>query len=83
MSKRFIYVMLILNMLTNIVAYVPMILIENRSNGSVLAMVVSLPIGIIIIYLFTKYMSKFPYMGLPEILGKYTPKWFRLFFLLI
>ncbi|MCM3160116.1 GerAB/ArcD/ProY family transporter [Metabacillus litoralis] len=83
MSKRFIYVMLILNMLTNIVAYVPMVLIENRSNGSVLAMVLSLPIGIFIIFLFTKYMSKFPYMGLPEILDKFAPKWFRLFFLVI
>ncbi|UGB32303.1 GerAB/ArcD/ProY family transporter [Metabacillus sp. B2-18] len=81
MSKRFIYVMLILNMLTNIVAYVPMVLIENRSNGSVLAMILAVPTGIIIIYFFTKYMSNFPYMGLPEILDKYAPKWFRLFFL--
>ncbi|WP_176551104.1 GerAB/ArcD/ProY family transporter [Bacillus sp. AFS040349] len=83
MSKRFIYVMLILNMLTNIVAYVPMVLIENRSNGSILAMILAVPIGIIIIYFFTRYMSNFPYMGLPEILDKYTPKWFRLIFLFI
>ncbi|WP_226668362.1 GerAB/ArcD/ProY family transporter [Metabacillus litoralis] len=82
MSKRYIYMMLILNMLTNIVAYVPKMLLEQRTNGSILAIVLSVPIGMVLIHLYTKYLSEFPYMGLPEILKKYTPKWFRFIFLL-
>jgi len=81
MSKRFIYVMLILNMLTNIVAFVPMVLIENRGAGSVQAIFLAVPIGMLIIYFYTKYMSGFPNLGLPEILERYTPKWFRFCFL--
>ncbi|TXC91574.1 GerAB/ArcD/ProY family transporter [Metabacillus litoralis] len=81
MSKRYIYMMLILNMLTNIVAYVPKMLLEQRTSGSILAILLAVPVGMIIIYLYTKYLSEFPYMGLPEILEKYTSKWFRITYL--
>ncbi|PMC35290.1 hypothetical protein CJ195_19640 [Bacillus sp. UMB0899] len=82
MSKRLLYAMLILNMLTNIVAYVPTVLIENRSEGSLLGILLAFLIGMFIIYFFTKYMSEFPGQGIPEILEKFTPKWFRTFYLL-
>ncbi len=81
MSKRYFYIMLILNMLTNIVAYVPTVLIENRSNGALLGMFISLPIGMLLIFFFVKYISEFPEQGIPEILEKYTKKWFRFFYL--
>lgn len=65
-------------MLVNVISLVPQILIRNRFNGSVMAILISVPLGTLFIYLFVKAISRFPGQGLPEILEKTTTVWIRI-----
>lgn len=60
-------------MMLNIIINVPMVLIGERFNGSLMSMVLGVFIGGIFIYLFTIGISKFPNKGLPEIFNKTLP----------
>ncbi len=60
-------------MMLNIIINVPMVLIGERYNGSLMAMLLSVFIGGLFIYLFTIGISKFSNKGLPEILDKRIP----------
>ncbi|MFF2876467.1 GerAB/ArcD/ProY family transporter [Gottfriedia sp. NPDC057991] len=73
MTRHFYYTVL-LTMMLNIIINVPMILIGERFNGSIISMVLSVLIGGIFIYLFTIGISKFPNKGLPEIFNNRLPK---------
>ncbi|MEH7106547.1 MULTISPECIES: GerAB/ArcD/ProY family transporter [Bacillaceae] len=68
MNRYFLY-LVFTNMLMNVIIFVPKILIQYRYHGAVMAMIVSLPIGITLCYLFSYSLSKFPEQGLPEILA--------------
>lgn len=70
----FLYLFL-LNALINLVNYVPRLLIEDRFSGSIISIVISLPIGILLLYLFCKMIAKFPQQGLPEIMSDALPGW--------
>jgi spore germination protein KB len=72
--NRFFYYIIIMNMLSNVIAYVPTILIHERFDGAVLSILLSIPIGILFILSFMKLLSKFPGEGLPEILNNTLPK---------
>jgi hypothetical protein len=52
----------------NVIIFVPKILIEDRYNGAVMGVLIAIPIGLILTYLYSKAMSNFPGQGLPEIL---------------
>jgi hypothetical protein len=67
-------------MLMNIFLYVPSILIDNRYEGTVLAIPIGILIGTTFLYLFTISLNKFPAKGVPEVL-EYLPNWFRIGFL--
>ncbi|MEE6451667.1 GerAB/ArcD/ProY family transporter [Gottfriedia acidiceleris] len=70
---RYFYYTVLLTMMLNIIINVPMVLIGERFNGSLISMLLSVFIGGIFIYLFTIGISKFPNKGLPEILNKRLP----------
>jgi spore germination protein KB len=81
MSTRYFYYLILMMMLSNLVAYVPKFLLSERLDGSVLAMIVSLPTGMIFMFLHVKLYQQFPGMSLPEIVKKYLPKWVGKIFL--
>ncbi|WP_409288297.1 GerAB/ArcD/ProY family transporter [Peribacillus sp. SCS-37] len=79
---RYFYMIVFLNMLVHIIFNVPQILIQNRFNGAVISMAISILIGTILSYIFIKAMSKYPYNGLPEIFMDLLPAYIRIPFLL-
>jgi hypothetical protein len=58
-------------MLTNIVIFIPKILITYRFEGALMGILIAIPIGFFACIIFCKAISKFPEEGLPEIIDKY------------
>ncbi|SMF66145.1 Spore germination protein [Paenibacillus uliginis N3/975] len=73
-STYFFYLFL-LNALINLVNFVPRTLIQDRFHGSVMSLIIALPIGLSLMLLFARMISKFPQQGLPEIMSRFLPKW--------
>ncbi|MGN7388758.1 GerAB/ArcD/ProY family transporter [Sporosarcina sp. SAFN-015] len=74
--SRFLFYLILINMITNMVSITPRILIVGSNTGTVLSLVLALIIGMIFTYILVILFSRFPGQGLPEILNAYTPKWF-------
>ncbi|MDN3015227.1 GerAB/ArcD/ProY family transporter [Paenibacillus sp. BSR1-1] len=74
MNRYFLY-LVFLNMLINVIIFVPKILIEHRYNGSVMGVLIAIPIGIGMNYLYSHSLNKFPGQGLPEILADSKHRW--------
>ncbi|MFE8700513.1 GerAB/ArcD/ProY family transporter [Cytobacillus sp. FJAT-54145] len=69
-KSRYFYYLIFLNMLANIIVFVPRILIDNRKDGAVMAILIAIPIGLLMAYLFAKFMSKVPRKDVKEILDE-------------
>jgi spore germination protein KB len=67
MNRYFLY-LVILNMLTNVIIFVPKYLIKYRFDGLILSLLIATVIGIGLMYVDTIVYSRFPGQGLPEIL---------------
>ncbi|WP_134703393.1 GerAB/ArcD/ProY family transporter [Ammoniphilus sp. YIM 78166] len=78
MKTRYIYYIIILNMLSNVVAYVPVILIRHRFDGAVMSIAVGCILSTLIAMVFFKSFQVFPEQGFPEILQQHTTSWVRL-----
>ncbi|MFC4798585.1 GerAB/ArcD/ProY family transporter [Neobacillus sp. GCM10023253] len=70
MNRYFLYLILI-NMIINVIIFVPKILIEYRYEGAVMGMLIAIPIGFTLACLYSKAITKFPGQGLPEIADKF------------
>ncbi len=66
-----------MNMVVNVTAFVPRIIIDERFEGSVMAVIIGIPLTVLLLYFFTNAMLRFPGKGLPEILFQHTSKWFN------
>ncbi|WP_286231695.1 hypothetical protein [Neobacillus mesonae] len=76
MNRYYLY-LIVLNMLINVIMFVPKILIEYRYNGAVMGMLVAIPIGFGLNLMFTKAIIRFPEKGFPEIFATAGGKrWF-------
>lgn len=75
--NRYFYYLIIVNMITNVLTFIPRILLNERLSGGLLAIPIGTIVGTGLMYLFIKQISHFPEMGLPEILEKYLSKWFK------
>ncbi|MEN8699140.1 spore germination protein [Bacillus infantis] len=76
MTSRYFYYLILLNMLANIIVFVPKMLIDERTGGAVMSMAVALPLGVIGAYFFSKSMSSFEGRSLPQILkSSFIPGW--------
>lgn len=73
-KNKYFYYLFLINALINIINFVPRGLIEERFKGGIMAMVAAVPIGLLLIYLFTRVISKFPGQGLPEIYSANFPR---------
>lgn len=63
-------------MAANIIASVPVILLNHHKDGAVSSMLISIVVGIILVIVYTRFFNSFPGMTLPELLKKTTVKWF-------
>ncbi|NRD79281.1 GerAB/ArcD/ProY family transporter [Bacillus sp. BRMEA1] len=82
MNRYFLYLML-LNMMASTIIFVPKILLDAHFKGSVMAILIAIPIGTIFSYLLSKFMSYFPEQDLPEILEQLKHKWIKILILSI
>ncbi|MCM3745612.1 GerAB/ArcD/ProY family transporter [Sporosarcina luteola] len=73
--SRFLFYLIIINMLTNMVSITPRILIAGSAKGTILSMIVALILGIWLTYILVILFRSFPGQDLPEILHAYAPKW--------
>lgn len=73
-KNKYFYYLFLINALINIINFVPRGLIAERFNGTMMAIVVSVPVGLILMSLCVKMMNKFPGEGLPEIFLANYPK---------
>ncbi|MFC5603856.1 GerAB/ArcD/ProY family transporter [Sporosarcina koreensis] len=73
--SRFLFYLIIINMLTNMVSITPRILISGSKSGAILSMILALIFGITLTYILVMLFRRFPGQGLPEILNAYAPKW--------
>ena len=80
MNRYFLY-LVILNMLTNVIIFVPKYLIQYRFDGLILSMLLAIVIGIGLMYLDTIVYARFPGQGLPEILDLGLNKPLKIFVL--
>ncbi|MFB9760157.1 GerAB/ArcD/ProY family transporter [Ectobacillus funiculus] len=81
--NRYFYYLIIVNMIANIVASVPKILLESREKGAIVSMIFALITGTMVTYTIARFFNKFPGKGLPELLKEHTPKWIAIPFLML
>ncbi|MGM0903881.1 MAG: GerAB/ArcD/ProY family transporter [Bacillota bacterium] len=74
--SRYFYYLVFVNMVANVVASVPKILLEKKSEGAIVSMVLAIIIGMVLCYIVAKFFTSFPGQGLPELMKKYLPRWF-------
>ncbi|CAM5219656.1 Spore germination protein OS=Ureibacillus acetophenoni OX=614649 GN=SAMN05877842_1194 PE=3 SV=1 [Ureibacillus acetophenoni] len=80
--SRYYYYLIIVNMVTNIIASVPVILTQHRTDGAIISMLLAIVIGVLVIYLVTKFFISVPGKTLPDLLKQTMPKWFTVVFTL-
>ncbi|WP_066064869.1 GerAB/ArcD/ProY family transporter [Neobacillus soli] len=77
MNRYFLYLVL-LNMIVNVIIFVPKILIEYRYNGAVMGVLIAIPIGIALNYFYSTAINRFPEQGLPEISANSKHRWLKI-----
>ncbi|TVX98977.1 GerAB/ArcD/ProY family transporter [Paenibacillus cremeus] len=73
--NRYFYYPIAMCMLMNTIIFVPNILLARKEKGALLGMLLSLIIGPLLGYIFTKSFSRFKKKGLPEVLSQFVPKY--------
>ncbi|MEK8132031.1 hypothetical protein WMW72_29390 [Paenibacillus filicis] len=74
------YSLFFVNMLVQVVVFVPTMLINERFEGSVMAIFAGVLVGTVLLVLFVRSIGAFPGQTLPDILAA-TSRWFHLPFL--
>lgn len=74
--SRFLFYMILINMMTSMVSLTPRILIAGSGSGTILSLLLSLIVGTVLTYILVNLFRRFPGQGLPEILEIHAPKWF-------
>lgn len=75
---RYFYYLVAVNMLSQVIMFAPYLLLRERFNGSVLAILLAVPIGTTLLALSVYSVRQFPKATLPEILATVCPNWLRL-----
>ncbi|WP_042356032.1 GerAB/ArcD/ProY family transporter [Bacillus rubiinfantis] len=74
MNRYYLY-LVVLNMVMNVIVFVPKILIEYRFNGAVMSVLIAIPIGFALNIIFTKSINRFPGKGFTELVENSNKKW--------
>jgi len=77
MNRYFLYLVL-LNMIVNVIIFVPKILIDYRYEGAVMGVIIAIPIGVALNYVYCMAINKFPSQGMPEILATSKHRLFKI-----
>lgn len=80
--SRYFYYLVFVNMVANVVASVPKILLAKKSEGAIVSMILAIFLGMALCYIVARFFNSFPGQGLPELMKKYLPRWFTKPFLL-
>jgi spore germination protein KB len=70
-------------MMTNIIIFIPKILITHRFEGTLMGILIAIPIGFFACIVFCKAISKFPEQGLPEIIDRFINRKVKIGILLL
>ncbi|GGA29651.1 GerAB/ArcD/ProY family transporter [Paenibacillus physcomitrellae] len=73
-KERYFYYLFMINALINIVNFVPRGLINSSFGGAMMAIVIAIPLGVLMTFLFIKGMNKFPSQSLPAVFNAHFPK---------
>ncbi|MFD1706435.1 GerAB/ArcD/ProY family transporter [Siminovitchia sediminis] len=73
--NRFIFYCILVNMIANMISAVSKILMDHKKDGIFLSMLLAVLSGMVIVYVFGKFFSKFPGKDLQTLLEEYTPVW--------
>lgn len=73
--NKYFYYLFLLNASINLINFVPGIMLDDRFDGGMMSILLSIPVGAGLLYLFAKLITKFPGEGLPEILYSTLPGW--------
>lgn len=73
--NRFIYYLILVNMVSNIAAIVPRILLAKSKHGAIISMGLGLVTGLLLTYIVILFFNKYPSKGLPELMKANTSKW--------
>lgn len=74
--SRYFYYLVFVNMIANVVASVPKVLLDKKSEGAIVSMILATFIGMVLCYIVAQFFNSFPGQGLPELMKKYLPRWF-------
>lgn len=73
--SRFVYFLLISNMIANLIASSPRILFGKSEEGAIVTMIIALFFGVFINWVLITFFKAFPEKSLPQILSLYLSKW--------
>ncbi|PWK05399.1 GerAB/ArcD/ProY family transporter [Tumebacillus permanentifrigoris] len=80
-ENRFLFYTILINMVSNIIVFVPHILFNGLFDGALMSILISVVIGMTLLVLGTQSLAQFPGESLPEVMERYLPRWFRVIFL--
>ncbi|PIC64829.1 MFS transporter permease [Sporosarcina sp. P13] len=81
--SRFVYYLLISNMVANVIAAGPRILFSKSEQGAIVSMVLALFFGVFINWALIRSFKAFPGKSLPQILDLYVNRWISIPILLV
>lgn len=79
--NRYLYYLLLVPLVVNMVGAVPRVLFETKDTGTIVSMFLAIAISIVFFYLVMRFFNRYPGVGFPELLKKHTPKWLSVFLL--
>jgi hypothetical protein len=81
--SRYFYYLVFVNMVANVVASVPKILLAEKTEGAIVSMILAVFLGMALCYIVARFFNSFPGQGLPELMKRYLPRWFANILLLL
>jgi hypothetical protein len=81
--KRYFFYLVLINSVANIVIFLAKFLVPNHNEGSLIAIILSIPFGTVLIYFFSKALIKFPNKNFLEILQVSLPYWLQVIIMLL
>ena len=65
--NRYYFYLVFLNMIINVIIFVPKVLIQYRYEGSVMGVILAIPVGVALNYFYSTTITKFPQQGIPDL----------------
>lgn len=74
--NRFLYYLIYITMITNIIASVPKILVNHSNGGVVVSIIIAVFVGLILLRIVVSLFNHFPGESYLDLMKKYYAKWF-------